>query len=332
METGGLGPLITLNSLAESYGESSAASKSGEGEVVSSHAAGRESAADTALQAGEATRGGAKVRRRGRLPVLAAYPATSILVGINLLIFALMFRYSPAIPLWKAHQYGQILMAPFDGDVLYRFGGCDNWVALGGQWWRLLTACFVHASILHIAVNMWCLWNLGLFGEPLLGRWGLTWVYVLTGISGNLLSVTGSRVTHTDALVVGASGAIFGIAGILIVLLSNRKLALPWAELKRLRGQVILFAVANLALGIAPQFAPALSTSEWARLHVNPGSLPRIDNSAHLGGLLSGLALGLPLFPKMTTGRGPYRVRQRVTFACAALLLALIAYALMKSV
>ncbi len=98
----------------------------------------------------------------------------------------------------------------------------------GGQWWRLVTACFVHASILHIATNLWCLWNLGLFGEPLLGRWGLAWVYLLTGVTGNLLSAAESVFTRTDAIAVGASGAIFGIAGILIVLLSNRKLAIPW--------------------------------------------------------------------------------------------------------
>jgi rhomboid protease GluP len=259
-----------------------------------------------------------------------AYPATSILVGINLLVFALMFRYSPVIPLWHAHQYGQILTAPFDINTLTRFGACDTWVALGGQWWLLLTAIFVHVSILHIAVNLWCLWNLGLFGEPLLGRWGLFWTYLLTGVAGNLLSVAWSLFTRSESVVAGASGAIFGIAGILIVLLSNRKLALPWEELKRLRGQVILFAIANLALGIAPDFAPALSAAEWARLHVNPDTLPHIANTAHVGGFLSGLALGLPLFPKMTTGRANYRARQRITFWAAALVLCLIGYALMK--
>ena len=107
----------------------------------------------------------------------------------------------------------------------------------------------------------------------------------------------------------GASGAIFGIAGILIVLLSNRKLAIPWEELKSLRRQVILFAVINLALGIAPQFSPSLTAAEWARLHVNPRNIPHIDNSAHLGGLLSGLALGVPLLSKMTTGKASYRAQ-----------------------
>ena len=51
-------------------------------------------------------------------------------------------------------------------------------------------------------------------------------------------------------LVVGASGAVFGIAGILIVLLSNKKLSLPWSELRSLRRSVVLFAVLNLLIGI----------------------------------------------------------------------------------
>ena len=252
-------------------------------------------------------------------------------MGINILVFLIMFRYGPVIPLVRAHDFGQIFTAQFNGNVLYYFGGCDNWAAIAqGQWWRLITACFVHASILHISVNLWCLWNLGLFGEPLLGRWGLAWVYLLTGVTGNLLSAAFSVFSRTDAIAVGASGAIFGIAGILIVLLSNRKLNLPWAELKSLRGQVILFAVINLALGIAPQFSPTLSVADWAKLHVNPANIPHIDNSAHVGGLLSGLVLGVPLLPKMTTGKASYRARQRVTFTVAALILALVGYALTK--
>ena len=263
--------------------------------------------------------------------MIGAYPATSVLMGINLLVFAVMFRWSPVIPLWKAHQYGSILTAQFNWEVLSYFGGCNGWAAIAyGQPWRLITACFVHASILHIATNLWCLWNLGLFGEPLLGRWGLAWVYILTGVTGNLLSAAESVFTRTDAIAVGASGAIFGIAGILIVLLSNRKLALPWEELKSLRRQVILFAVINLALGIAPQFSPSLTAAEWARLHVNPRNIPNIDNSAHLGGLLSGLALGVPLLPKMTMGKASYRARQRATFVAAALFLSLVGYALSK--
>ncbi len=210
-----------------------------------------------------------------------------------------------------------------------RWGGSDALLVLNfGQWWRLLSAAFLHASILHLVVNMWCLWNLGFFGEPLLGRRGLVAVYVITGVSGNLLSLAWSAFTRMDTLVVGASGAVFGIAGILIVLLSNRKLSLPWRELRSLRAQVIFFAAANLLLGIAPQVVPMFSPANLARLHIGPEVLPAVDNSAHLGGFLSGLALGLPLFPRMTSGSSTYRARQRLTFAAATLLLCLFAYAL----
>jgi rhomboid protease GluP len=192
----------------------------------------------------------------------------------------------------------------------------------------LITGTFVHLTILHIVLNMWCLWNLGLFGEPLIGKRGLVAVYLLTGTAGMMLSYAWSILHQQEyAVVVGASGAVFGIAGILIVLLSNRKLSVPWNELRSLRRQVIFFAVANLAIGMTPQLILLASAEQLSRIHLDPASLPRIDNTAHLGGFLSGLALGLPLFPKMLSGRASYRARQRWTFFLAALILCLLGYA-----
>ena len=159
---------------------------------------------------------------------------------------------------------------------------------------------------------MWCLWNLGLLGEPLLGPVGLSAVYLLTGVAGNLLSLA-YNVDHSathDSVGAGASGAVFGIAGILIVLLSNHKLPIPWSELKRLRRSVIQFAALNLVIGIAANFT----------------SIVNIDNFAHIGGFLCGLALGVPLVPRMTSGRIRYLGRQKVTFAAFAFVLVLFGY------
>ena len=258
------------------------------------------------------------------------YPATYLLMGINFAVFAAMFTSGPVLALIHQHAWSSILTASFDVDTLVRFGATASPLIQEGQWWRLITGTFVHVTILHIALNMWCLWNLGLFGEPLLGKRGLVAVYLLTGTAGMMLSYAWSLFSGQVTLVAGASGAVFGLAGILIVLLSNRKLSLPWNELRGLRRQVIFFAVANLAIGMAPGMLGMASASQLRIVHLDLGMLPRIDNTAHLGGLLSGLALGLPLFPSMTSGRSSYRARQRLTFAFALLLLCLIAYALSK--
>ncbi len=272
----------------------------------------------------EQTRGTSR-RRAAVRPSLRSYPATYLLVGLNVAVYLAMFRWGPIPLLWQQHAWSALLTAPFDTDTLVRFGGTASSLVQQGQWWRLVTGTFVHASLLHIALNMWCLWNLGLFGEPLLGRQGLVWVYLLTGTAGMMLSYTWSVLTRQETLVVGASGAVFGIAGILIILLSNRKLSLPWEELRALRRQVIFFAVANLAIGMAPQ---ALTVTAGTHLGRFSEMLPRIDNTAHVGGFVCGLALGLPLFPRMTSGRSSYRARQRMTFLLAGLLLCLLAYAL----
>jgi rhomboid protease GluP len=269
------------------------------------------------------------IRRAEHHSSLWHYPATYTLIAINVAVFVAMFRFGPVPGLIRQHDWSGVLTAPFDIDVLARFGGTATSSVQQGQWWRLITGTFVHVTILHILLNMWCLWNLGLFGEPLLGKQGLVAVYLLTGTAGMMLSCAwGIFIWHADGLVAGASGAVFGIAGILIVLLSNRKLSLPWEELRSLRRQVIFFAVANLAIGMAPNMLTMASASQLARLHLDPANLPRIDNSAHLGGFLSGLALGLPLFPRMVSGRERYRQRQKITFAIGTLLLCLIGYAL----
>jgi rhomboid protease GluP len=203
--------------------------------------------------------------------------------------------------------------------ALLHYGANQPWSVLHDEWFRLLTATFVHVGLWHIAANMWCLWNLGILGEPLIGPFGMVAVYMLTGIAGNLLSMAWNvshfslfhQTIYLFQIGAGASGAVFGIAGILIVLLSNRRLPFPWEELQRLRSSVVKFAAINLVIG--------LSTA----VH-NFGV--RIDNFAHIGGFLGGLALGVPLVPRMTAGRQRYLARQKITFAAACLVLSLFGY------
>jgi rhomboid protease GluP len=235
-------------------------------------------------------------------------PGTYFLMAINIGVYLWMI----------SHRVNWYL--PTDMDLLH-YGANEPWLVLHSEWYRLLTATFVHVGLVHIACNMWCLWNLGILGEPLVGPFGMIAIYMLTGIAGNLLSmawnVGAAVVTHNPSSLLqigaGASGAVFGIAGILIVLLSNRKLPFPWGELKRLRSSVIKFAGINLVLGLSTAIPS-----------INLGV--RIDNFAHIGGFLSGLALGVPLVPRMTAGRERYLARQKAVFAVACLVLALVGY------
>src|ERR1039458_1390861 len=103
-------------------------------------------------------------------------PGTYLLLAINIAVY-----------LWMV-LHGVSPKEPTEND-LRRYGANVTWLVLHGQWYRLLTATFVHVGLLHLASNMWCLWNLGILGEPLIGPFGMIAVYMLTGIAGNLLSM-----------------------------------------------------------------------------------------------------------------------------------------------
>ena len=73
--------------------------------------------------------------------------------------------------------------------VTMRWGANMGALTLSGEWWRLLTYVFVHGGIIHIAFNMWCLWNLGALGESLYGRWTYAAIYLICGVGASLASV-----------------------------------------------------------------------------------------------------------------------------------------------
>lgn len=239
----------------------------------------------------------------------ASAPATYLLVGINCAVYLLMV--ARGVSMWSPTV-----------DQLMHWGA-DNAgsVLVYGQWWRIVTAMFVHVGILHLATNMWCLWNLGLLAEPLMGSFGLFAAYILTGAAGNLLSTCYNwvRPIHDAsgapffAAGAGASGAVFGIAGALIVLLKSRRLPIPQYELKRLRKSVIYFAAINLVIGLSVNFGSGFTGVE-------------IDNSAHIGGCLCGLLFAAPLVPRIGSPRGEFQTRMRLALAAIVILLVLFGF------
>jgi rhomboid protease GluP len=257
------------------------------------------------------------VRQSGgrRLRGFRHSPATYVLLGLNIAVY-----------LWMVLT-GIDALTPTPDDLM-RFGANNAEAVLAGhQRLRILTAMFVHVGIVHLGLNMWCLWNLGVIGEPLLGALGMFCVYVLTGAAGNLLSVAVNFYTGAAGEVgAGASGAVFGIAGVLIVLFSNARLAeprpgfrgIPLEDLRAIRRSVIQFAVLNLVIGLSTNVGPLMRGIHMADVH--------IDNMAHIGGFTSGLAMAVPLVPRMTSGRERYLARQKLTFAASALVMALFGY------
>lgn len=230
--------------------------------------------------------------RRPR-PSWAVAPATYLLVGINCAVFLAMVAH------------GISAGSPTTDQLMH--WGADNAgsVLIGGEWWRIVTAMFVHVGILHLATNMWCLWNLGLLAEPLLGSPGVLAVYILTGAAGNLLSTLVNWVSYHNAGLfpagAGASGAVFGIAGALIVLLKSHRLPVPPEELNKLRRSVIYFAAINLVIGFSISFGTRAI-----------GSGLRIDNMAHLGGFTCGLLFAAPLVPRFGSPKPLFLWRLRI--------------------
>jgi rhomboid protease GluP len=256
--------------------------------------------------------------RRQRRPTWAVAPATYLLVAINCIVFLAML----------AQRVSAISPTPLQ---LLNWGA-DNagFVLIGGEWWRIVTAMFVHVGILHLATNMWCLWNLGLLAEPLMGSAGVLAVYLLTGAAGNLLSTLVNWVGSAPdwaryhdvgvfSVGAGASGAVFGIAGALIVLLKSPRLPVPPSELKKLRRSVIYFAVVNLVLG--------LSISGGTRLF---GEGILIDNMAHIGGFACGLLFAVPMVPRPGSPRPVFRARLGVATAMIVAALVLFGFYLAK--
>jgi len=217
-------------------------------------------------------------------PLFWLQSPTLLLIALNTLVYLAM-----AI---QGHRFFL-----FDPALLLRWGANSGALTSGGQWWRLLTSTFEHGGLLHIALNMWCLYNLGWLAEMFFGRPRFLLLYLMCGIGGSL----GSICWRGNSLSVGASGAIFGIAGALIPAMMLHRNPRLRTALKSQLSSVAMFVVYNLAFGAA---------------------VPGIDNAAHIGGLLTGLVLGAA-YP---TGMDRRRTRRKGR-TVAGTVLVLVAFA-----
>lgn len=140
-----------------------------------------------------------------------------------------------------------------------------------GEYWRLLTAMFLHGGVVHLVFNLIALWQLGRLYEMLFGTKRFVLVYFVTGIIASIASLLHM---HPYSSSVGASGAVFGILGALIFSIrrSPRFRHERWA--RGVVQQLVFWIVVNIVIGF---------------------TIPQIDMAAHIGGLIAGLVLGATL-------------------------------------
>lgn len=158
-------------------------------------------------------------------------------------------------------------------ELLARLGAIYRpWILGGGEWWRLVTAMFLHGdgsipgTALHVAMNLWALYQLGTLYELMFGTRRFVTIYFVAGIVASLTSMVVNRGPS-----VGASGAIFGIMGALIFSILRSPRFRHERAARSIVNQVVFWALANLAIGLR---------------------VPQIDLSAHAGGFVAGLILG----------------------------------------
>ncbi len=187
-------------------------------------------------------------------------PMTKGLIALNVLVFVVMllggagFWHSPnTVQLtWGAN------FAPATAD---------------GQWWRLFSAMFLHFGALHLGMNMLALWDGGKLVERMFGPGRFLSIYLLSGVAGNLLSLV---IQGNDAVSGGASGAIFGIYGALLVYVWFARHQMQTQEFRWLFWGALAFSALTIGMG-----------------YIVPG----IDNSAHIGGFLTGMVIAVILLP-----------------------------------
>lgn len=219
----------------------------------------------------------------------ARAPVTLTLLVANVLVFLAMLLNGAG--LWHTETA-----------VPLQWGANFGPATQDGQWWRLVSALFLHFGVVHLALNMWALWDVGRLIEQLFGRWRLATLYLGSGVVGNLMSLAWQG---NQAVSGGASGAIFSLYGALLVFLLRERAQVDRGEFRWLFGAASAFIVLALVMGLL---------------------VPGIDNAAHLGGLLAGAMFALVLARRWTRDSPhPQAVRAVAAVALAAAVLGLVA-------
>ncbi|HZA27781.1 MAG TPA: rhomboid family intramembrane serine protease [Actinomycetota bacterium] len=214
--------------------------------------------------------------RRGQRRIRGAIPrprsVTTVILGINVVVFAV-----------------ELALGGASGEVLIRLGAMVPFLVATGEYWRLITAMFLHVGILHLLLNSWGLFLFGNLIEGVFGSARFLAIYLVTGFCASAASFAFGGPNRVAA---GASGAIFGLLGAWLAYNWRRRgLFLAQANL---RGAMLLIAL-NLFLGF---------------------QIAGIDNTAHIGGLVAGVLAGLA-----AEGVGARGVRTATRLAGLTLLL-----------
>lgn len=150
-----------------------------------------------------------------------------------------------------------------NGEVLVQFGSMFPPLVWDGEWWRLLSCTFLHVGFIHIAFNMYVLYQIGPAIERVYGAPKFLLLYLVTGWTSSLMSLVWSGSNS-----VGASGAIFGLAGAFLAISLRRR-----SYFDTFGSQMLIFIGINIAIGFS-------------------GAFGNIDNFGHMGGLVGGFILG----------------------------------------
>ena len=221
-----------------------------------------------------------------RLHALAPHTwVTYGLIALNLAVWGLMVAQ------------GVDAFAP-RAEALWHWGGNTASEVQRGQVWRLLTAIFLHGGMLHLATNMLGLWAIGQTAERIYGHRLYGGVYLGAGLAASAFSL---HFSAQKAISVGASGAVFGLAGVVLVAVLRHRARLPRLYGRQMLRSLGFFLLYSLVQGF-------LQTG--------------IDNAAHIGGLLAGALLGgfLPVRPELLRTPPPVHGRAIVAAAAVAVL------------